>query len=75
MVGDEPLNTTAKQMYPSPAIYDVDNDGKVELIVGDIFGSLNIYENENDTGKGDPVWSRHAPLKTAAGKAIKVSNW
>ena len=74
MVGDQPLNTRARQMYPSPAVYDVDSDGKVELVVGDIFGSLNVYENQN-TGKGDPVWSKHTRLKTAKGKPIKVSNW
>jgi hypothetical protein len=75
MVGDTPLNTSAKQMYPSPAVYDVDSEGKVELVVGDIFGSLRVYENENDTGKGDPVWSKHVALKTADGDPIKVSNW
>ena len=74
MVKNEPLNTAAKQMYPSPAIYDVDNDGQNELIVGDIFGSLNVYENMNSDG-GDPIWSSHYALTTADGKAIKVSNW
>lgn len=75
MVGDQPLNVEARQMYPSPAMYDVDNDGQIELIVGDIFGTLNVYENENTTGSGEPVWSRHTALKTAEGKQIKVSNW
>ena len=73
MVGSSPLNTAARQMYPSPAVYDVDHDGKSELIVGDIFGSLNVYENQSD--KGDPVWSEHTALKSSNGKAIKVSNW
>ncbi len=75
MVGDRPLNTSAGQMYPSPAVYDVDSDGQVELVVGDIFGSLNVYENQNDSGKGDPVWSQHVPLKSADGEPVKVSNW
>ena len=75
MVGDTPLNVAAKQMYPSPAFYDVDNDGQTELVVGDIFGSLNVYENTNDSGKGDPVWSKHTSLETAEGEKIKVSNW
>lgn len=75
MVSSQPLNTAAAQMYPSPAMFDVDNDGKVELIVGDIFGSINVYENTNNTGKGDPIWSKFRPLKTANGEKIKVSNW
>ena len=75
MVGEQPLNRAAKQMYPSPAMFDIDNDGHVELVVGDIFGTLNVYENKNVSGKGDPIWSSHTPLKTAKGKKIKVSNW
>lgn len=74
MVGDQPLNTEAKKMYPSPAVFDVDGDGEDELVVGDIFGSLNVYENEND-GEGDPVWSRFRPLESADGDPIKVPNW
>lgn len=75
MVGDQPLNAQAAQMYPSPAMYDVDADGQVELVVGDIFGSLNVYENQNRTGQGDPAWGQHQSLKTAGGQPIKVSNW
>lgn len=75
MVGDVPVNVAAKQMYPSPAFYDVDSDGQEELVVGDIFGTLNVYENTNTSGKGDPVWAKHSPLKTADGEKIKVSNW
>ena len=75
MVSDKPLNKSARQMYPSPAIFDVDNDGKMELVVGDIFGSLNVYENQNLSGKGDPVWSEFTPLKSVGNKPIKVSNW
>ena len=73
-VGNSPLNTAAKQMYPSPAMFDVDHDGKSELVVGDIFGSLNVYENQND-GEGDPVWSSHNALTSTNGEAIKVPNW
>jgi hypothetical protein len=74
MVGNRPLNTAAKQMYPSPAMFDVDHDGKSELVIGDIFGSLNVYENQNDAD-GDPVWSSHHALTSTTGDAIKVSNW
>lgn len=74
MVDDKPLNSAAKQRYPSPAMYDVDNDGQLELVVGDIFGSMNVYENKGDSG-GDPVWNKHYALKSADGEAIKVSNW
>ncbi|MFT5300226.1 MAG: hypothetical protein ACI814_001000, partial [Mariniblastus sp.] len=77
-VGDKPLNQDARQMYPSPAMYDVDGDGVVELVVGDIFGSLNVYENKNAGGSSqsaDPVWEKFRPLLAADGDKIKVSNW
>ena len=74
-VDDKPLNSAARQMYPSPAVFDIDNDGKDELVVGDIFGSLNVYENLNESKDGDPVWSKHETLKSADGKPIKVKNW
>lgn len=75
MVGQLPLNSKAKQMYPSPVMFDVDNDNRVELIVGDIFGSLNVYENQNESATGNPVWADHVPLESTEGKPIKVSNW
>ncbi|MFT7539609.1 MAG: DsbC/DsbD-like thiol-disulfide interchange protein, partial [Gammaproteobacteria bacterium] len=37
-----PLNSKAKQMYPSPGLFDIDNDGRDELIIGDIFGAMNV---------------------------------
>lgn len=75
MVGAAPLNTTAKQMYPSPALFDVDSDGKNELVVGDIFGGLQIYENENEAGNGDPVWSEPTALMNVETRPIRVHNW
>ena len=72
-VGETPLNKDADQMYPSPAMFDIDNDGQLELVVGDIFGSLNVYENM--AKEGDPKWSEFKPLKTFDGEDIKVSNW
>ena len=74
MVGEKPLNTSASQQYPSPAMFDVDGDGRDELIVGCIYGTLNIYQNENE-GTGEPIWSDYESLKSAKGNKIKVSNW
>jgi len=71
MVKDTPLNEAASQMYPSPAMFDIDGDEKLELVVGDIFGSLNVYENTNE-GDGDPVWATHKGLKSCKGDAIEV---
>ena len=74
MNGD-PLNTVAKQRFLSPAIFDVDEDGKAELVIGDLRGNVSIYENLNESGAGDPVWGSREALKDAEGKRIRTSNW
>ena len=73
-VGEQFLNKAARQMYPSPAMFDIDRDGQLELVVGDISGRLNVYENLSDE-KSDPVWSSHIPVKLSDGANVKVSNW
>ena len=71
----KPLNTVAKKQFVSPAIFDVDGDGKAELFIGTLMGSLGIYENLNTSGSGDPVWGPQGYLKDAKGEEIRTSNW
>jgi hypothetical protein len=72
MAGDEPMK--AGYSYPSPAVFDVDNDGDDEMVLGEIMGSVSYCENENKSG-GDPVWSAVAPLLAADGKPLELNNW
>ncbi len=74
-VEDKPLNAVAKQRFPSPALFDVDGDGQIELVTGSLMGSVRVYENSNPTGKGDPAWAPSTLLKDADGKPIRTSNW
>ena len=69
--GDQNYKHTS---YPSPAIFDVDNDGVDELVLGDLRGSLKSCENEN-TGSGDPIWSQPVSLKTEDQEPIDMNNW
>lgn len=76
MVGNDPLNVAARQKFPSPAMYDVDHDGQLELVVGDISGHINFYENENENdSEAGPKWAAHEPLKSNDGEPIRVHNW
>ena len=70
-----PLNTAARKRFPSPGIFDVDGDGQAELLIGELMGSVGVYENLNTSGTGDPEWSSRKPLRDAKGKQIKTSNW
>ena len=71
----KPLNAEAKTRFPSPGIFDVDGDGAAELLIGGLTGSLDVYENQNTSGKGDPEWGSREPLKDAKGEKIRTSNW
>ncbi len=70
-----PLNTVAKERFPSPGIFDVDGDGNAELVVGGLMGSVGVYENQNTTGVGDFVWGPRKALTDEQGKPIRTSNW
>ena len=71
----KPLNTVAKKRFLSPGIFDVDGDGKAELMIGTLMGSVGVYENQNTTGKGDPVWGPWKDFEDAKGNSIRTSNW
>ena len=74
-VKDAPLNTVAKKQFLSPGIFDVDGDGQAELVIGDLFGDVGVYENVNTSGTGDPAWGPRESLKGIEGEAIRTSNW
>ncbi len=69
----KPLNQEEGMLFPSPVLFDIDRDGRAELICGDLWGHMWVYENI--AGEGAPRWSAPNKLKSADGKEIKVSNW
>ena len=73
--GDKILNADGAMLYPSPAIFDVDQDGNDELVIGTIFGKIFACENSNASSVGDPVWGNPKALKTKDGKELKLNNW
>lgn len=73
-VDDAPMNEDGKMMYPSPVVFDIDNDGTNELVIGTIFGALLACENSNE-GSGDPVWEAPVVVNTHDGEPIDLNNW
>lgn len=71
----ELLNTSAGQNYVSPAMYDVDRDGDLELITGGVGGRIRVYENENNDQGGTPVWTDVGFLRTTSGEKVMAKNW
>ena len=74
MVGDEVMNQNSKMKYPSPAVFDVDNDGKDELVIGTIFGGIYACENSNQND-GDPVWEAPVAVNSVDGEPLDLHNW
>jgi len=67
------INDNGKISYPTPVLMDIDNDGQPELVIGDLWGNLCIYEKLD---KGDPLsWSGPKKMTLDNGKELKVSNW
>ena len=72
---DGALLAGGKTRFLSPAIFDVDGDGKAELVIGSLKGTVDVYENLNTSGTGDPVWGPKKVLKDIKGKRIRTANW
>ena len=57
------------RLYPSPALHDIDADGKADLVIGDLFGNLTLAKRTKDG------WGEESTLMAADGKPLKFSNW
>jgi len=57
------------RLYPSPALHDIDGDGKADLVIGDLFGNLTVAKRTKDG------WGTEEPLKATDGKPLKFNNW
>ena len=59
------------RMYASPGFFDVDGDGRLDLVVGDLSGrvtwALRLAE-----GAG---YGPERPLERADGEALEFDNW
>ena len=59
--------------YISPAIFDIDRDGKDELVIGDILGELRFCENRGSVE--DPEWTQPQPVVDLNNEPIRLNNW
>ena len=81
MVNDLPLNADKEVTNIAPTLYDVDGDGKPELITGGVSGELGIHRSEkvskaaDSTSNSDPVWGPREVFEDASGEAITLTNW
>jgi hypothetical protein len=67
-----PINEKEQLLYPSPVLIDIDGDGQVELVIGDLWGKLRVYK---PTGKRGEIMYGKGSVLQAAGKDLVVPNW
>jgi len=66
---DSLLNADGEMLHASPAMFDIDRDGKDELVIGTIFGAIYACENEGTTD-GETVWSSPEPVESTGGEPL-----
>ena len=62
-----------ERLYPSPVVHDVDGDGRLDLLVGDLWGRITVALGQ--PGDGTPTYGAENPLLAADGEELKFNNW
>jgi len=60
------LNTTAGSFFASPKLADIDNDGKLEILIGSYDKKFHAYKNDGTEVNGFPVTTNGLIRSTAA---------
>jgi len=68
--GDKPLG--AGRYYPSPAFHDINGDGVLDLVIGDLIGKVTFAPGV----RGRPgVFGAEEPVLDRDGNQLKFENW
>lgn len=61
------------RLYPSPVFHDVDGDGRLDVVIGDLPGRLTVALRV--PGEGPPRFAAEKPMLGADGQPLKFHNW
>jgi hypothetical protein len=67
--GDKPLGTG--RLAPSPVFHDINGDGLVDIVVGDLRGRLTVALRK----PGELAFGAEEPIKDVEGKELEFHNW
>lgn len=62
-----------KRPYPSPVFHDVDRDGLLDLVVGDLPGKITVARRQR--GEGPARYAAETKLLAKDGKELDFANW
>lgn len=60
----------AGRMYPSPALHDVDGDGRADVVIGDLFGKVTVAKRAKDG-----TLAAEVAIERRDGEPLVFSNW
>lgn len=63
----------AKRHYPSPVFHDMNGDGLLDVVIGDLPGKLTVATRL--AGKGAPTFAAETRIKGRDGNDLDFSNW
>ena len=63
----------AGHLYPSPVFHDVNGDGALDVVVGDLRGILTVALRK--PGAGPMAFGAETRLKDLGGEDLKFQNW
>lgn len=61
-----------KKLYPSPVWHDLDGDGVLDLVVGDLPGRIVVARG---LGGQPPAYAKEVALERAKGTRLQFHNW
>jgi flagellar hook assembly protein FlgD len=72
-VSDAANKTINVGSYSAPAVADIDDDGDLDLFVGEVNGQVFHYRNDGNAAQ--PSWTYLGALKDSGGKTIDVGSF
>jgi hypothetical protein len=71
MAGDALLGED--RLYPSPVFHDMNGDGLLDIVVGDLQGRLTVALQRKD--EGPRTFAAETEVGAADGKRLDFHNW
>ena len=62
----------AGRLYPSPVFHDVNGDGRLDIVVGDLWGKLTVALREAGDARS---FGAETKIKGTDGKDLDFANW